>query len=168
MDLGIFKISGYERLYNNFLENCYLDILLIIKDPKETFNIIAKTVERVLVYDFLFENIVNLRDKIQKYAVQQIKNYVMIHQDEIKQKDLSKEDLIIPSKLYLLNFQAHKIFNDLDNQILVEVLVFKKEIKDLALILRYDCDYLLKRLHIMIKHIRRVFLDDLKNELIEE
>ncbi len=167
MNHEITKICSYEKIYNNFLENCYLDILMIIKDPQETFNIITKTAERVLVFDFLFDNLVNLRDKIQKYAVQQIKNYVLLHQNEIKQIDMLSVDLSIPSKLHLLNFQAHKIFNDLDNQILIEVLVFKKDIKDLSLILRYDVGYILRRLHLILRQIRLMFLDSVKNELIE-
>lgn len=164
----ISKAKGYEKLYNNFLENCYLDILLIIKDPQETFKIITKTVERVLVFDYLFDNLMNLKDKIQRYAVQQIKNYVMLHYDEISKKDLSKIDFSFPPKLYLLNFQIHKLFNELDNQILVEVIIFKKDIKDLVLILHYDADFILKRLHLILRQIRLIFLETIKNELKED
>lgn len=165
MDYDILKSSVYERIYNNFLENCYLDILLLTKDPDVSLNIMMKTVEKVLVFDYLINNLTNVRDKMQKYTLQQIKSYISTHKFEIENKELSEDDYKIPKKLYLLNFQMHKLFNDLDNSILTNLIVYKKEIKDLSSLLHCSIDFILNRYHLILRQIRLIYLEKIKAEV---
>lgn len=165
MDYDILKSNLYERIYNNFLENCYLDILLLTKNPDVSFNIIMKTIEKILVFDYYIDNLVNIREKMQKYTLQQIKSYISTHKFEIKNKELSEEDYKIPEKLYLLNFQIHKLFNDLDNSILTNLIVYKKDIKVLSSLLHCSADYILIRYHLILRQIRLIYLEKIKNEV---
>ena len=159
MQNDLLKTNCYEKIINNYIELCYLNVLSLTKNPEITFEIIVKSVERVLVFDSQIDNLMNIKEKMQKYALQQIKNYVSVHYEEINKTDLSLIDCSIPEKLYLFNFDAHKIFNDVDIKILIGLVILKYDVKDLSLLIRFSPEYIMNRYRLILRHIRSVYLN---------
>ena len=70
-----------------------------------------------------------------------------------------KYNLTIPKELYLFNFDLYKLFNDIDNKIIISMIVFDYEIKDIVTLINFDEDYILEHYKNIIKQIRVVFFD---------
>lgn len=146
----------FENIYNNFLENSYLYILSFVKNSAVALDIIYKVVEQIFLYDYCVDNLVKIREKMVRYVRKFIKEYMASNS---KMPLNEKYNLTIPKELYLFNFDLYKLFNDIDNKIIISMIVFDYEIKDIITLINFDEDYILEHYKNIIKQIRVVFFD---------
>lgn len=156
------NLNCYEKIFNNFLEASYLNVLVKIKNPQESLMIIYRAFERVMMIDYHVDDLLNIKERLFRYILNQEKNYLLNNKSVIDSIEIENVDSTIPEKLYLLNFNAYKIFNDVDNQILIGILIFKKDIKDLMILLNNNEKYILERYKSVLQYIHMVFNNNIK------
>lgn len=157
MESNQLNSSIFESIYNNFLENSYLYILSYVKNSAVALDIIYKVVEQIFLYDYYVDSLLRLKDKLILYARKQIKDYL-----QENKTFTDSYDLTIPPKLYLFNFDVFRIFNEVDNQIMISLLIFNYEIKDLVTLIHFDEDYIRQRYKMVLKQIKMLFFDKIK------
>ena len=65
----------------------------------------------------------------------------------------------------LLNFQSHNLFNDFDNNILINLFVFKKEINEFAALINESPELIMNRYHLILRQIRLIYIEKVKNKI---
>lgn len=157
------KQNCFEQVFNNYLKASYLNILSMIKDPNESLNIIYRAVERLLMLDYNLGNLLNSKERLSKHILNQIKIYLNSNQEKISKIDIKELDTTIPENLYIFNFNFYKMFNEVDNLILHNILLFKKDIKEIVALLNFDEDYILERYKSILRYARVYFKETIKS-----
>ncbi|MCI5744950.1 MAG: hypothetical protein MR270_01550 [Erysipelotrichaceae bacterium] len=147
----------YEKIYNNYLESVYLQILLVVKDKYAALEIIKQVLDRILLIEYQYEITIDFAKRIRKYVSLQIKEYTSTYATKIKNTKLCPLDRIAPKSLYDYNFNAHKIFNEIDNLILINVVVNNIEIKEVAKMLHYNMDLFIERYRSILLQLKKIY-----------
>ena len=155
-------LNCFEEIFNNYLKASYLSILSKVKKTNVALNIIYKAVEKVFMMDYHLGNLLNIKEKLSRYVLMNEKIYISNNKNEIENIDIKDIDTTIPDELYVLNFNIYKIFNEIDNQIIIDILIFRKDMQDLIVLLNFDEEYIVDRYKSILKYTKTMFTEVVK------
>ena len=149
----------FKNIYKNYLENLYLYVYSIVKDEQIALSIVYTSFDKVFTYDFYFDNLLNLHEKIEKYILKEIKRCLGDNYLENISKD---NNLKIPERLYDLDINTYSVFDYIDNQIITYAIVFGKLLPEISSLLNIQEDYIYERFKNIIRFIRTNYLKNIK------
>lgn len=149
----------FKNIYKNYLENLYLYVYSIVKDEQVALSIVYTSFDKVFTYDFYFDNLLNLHEKIEKYILKEIKRCLGDNYLENISKD---NNLKIPERLYDLDINTYSVFDYIDNQIITYAIVFGKLLPEISSLLNIQEDYIYERFKNIIRFIRTNYLKNIK------
>ena len=157
----------FEKIINNYLENSYLTILLDVKDPRLALLIIFKGVDMALSNKLCDNNANNFNERLSRYVSQMHKQIMSIYSERIKSynEDYSTN---IPLMLYKLNFDIYKIFNEFDNKLLIGTIVLKKDLVEMARILKTDVNIVIERYSTLLNQLKRMFYERVRSTYLKD
>ena len=153
------EIYLFKNIYKNYLENLYLYVYSIVKDEQIALSIVYTSFDKVFTYDFYFDNLLNLHEKIEKYILKEIKRCLGDNYLENISKD---NNLKIPERLYDLDINTYSVFDYIDNQIITYAIVFGKLLPEISSLLNIQEDYIYERFKNIIRFIRTNYLKNIK------
>ena len=149
----------FKNIYKNYLENTYLYVYSIVKNEAKALSIVYTSFDKVFTYDFYFDNLLNLHEKIEKYILKEIKRCLEDNYLENISKD---NNLKIPERLYDLDINTYSVFDYIDNQIITYAIVFGKLLPEISSLLNIQEDYIYERFKNIIRFIRTNYLKNIK------
>ena len=149
----------FKNIYKNYLENLYLYVYSVVKDEQIALSIVYTSFDKVFTYDFYFDNLLNLHEKIEKYILKEIKRCLGDNYLENISKD---NNLKIPERLYDLDINTYSVFDYIDNQIITYAIVFGKLLPEISSLLNIQEDYIYERFKNIIRFIRTNYLKNIK------
>ena len=159
MEQFVIENKSNEDIYNSFLKCIYLSVLFVVKNHEIAKDILFRSFEKVILFDYHFYNFKGLKVKLNENISISMKKFMMLNpsiQDSLF-------DYNIPDEIYLLNFNIYKFFNDLDNKIIIGLLFMDKNSKELSSVIGIDEQALIERFKVLIKHIKVTCFDNVKN-----
>ena len=95
------------------------------------------------------------------------KQIMSIYSERIKnyREDYSTN---IPLILYKLNFDIYKIFNEFDNKLLIGTIIFKKDLVEMASILKTDVNIVIERYSTLLNQIKSMFYERVRNTYLKD
>ena len=157
----------FEKIINNYLENSYLTILLDVKDPRLDLLIIFKGVDMALSNKLCDNNTNNFNERLSRYVSQMHKQIMSIYSEKVKSynEDYSTN---IPLMLYKLNFDIYKIFNEFDNKLLIGTIILKKDLVEMARILKTDVNIVIERYSTLLNQLKRMFYERIRSTYLKD
>ncbi len=157
----------FEKIINNYLENSYLTILLDVKDPRLALLIIFKGVDMALSNKLCDNNTNNFNERLSRYVSQMHKQIMSIYSEKVKSynEDYSTN---IPLMLYKLNFDIYKIFNEFDNKLLIGTIILKKDLVEMARILKTDVNIVIERYSTLLNQLKRMFYERIRSTYLKD
>lgn len=157
----------FEKIINNYLENSYLTILLDVKDPRLALLIIFKGVDMALSNKLCDNNTNNFNERLSRYVSQMHKQIMSIYSEKVKSynEDYSTN---IPLMLYKLNFDIFKIFNEFDNKLLIGTIILKKDLVEMARILKTDVNIVIERYSTLLNQLKRMFYERIRSTYLKD
>lgn len=157
----------FEKIINNYLENSYLTILLDVKDPRLALLIIFKGVDMALSNKLCDNNTNNFNERLSRYVSQIHKQIMSIYSEKVKSynEDYSTN---IPLMLYKLNFDIYKIFNEFDNKLLIGTIILKKDLVEMARILKTDVNIVIERYSTLLNQLKRMFYERIRSTYLKD
>ena len=157
----------FEKIINNYLENSYLTILLDVKDPRLALLIIFKGVDMALSNKLCDNNTNNFNERLSRYVSQMHKQIMSIYSEKVKSynEDYSTN---IPLMLYKLNFDIYKIFNEFDNKLLIGTIILKKDLVEIARILKTDVNIVIERYSTLLNQLKRMFYERIRSTYLKD
>ena len=157
----------FEKIINNYLENSYLTILLDVKDPRLALLIIFKGVDMALSNKLCDNNTNNFNERLSRYVSQMHKQIMSIYSEKVKSynEDYSTN---IPLMLYKLNFDIYKIFNEFDNKLLIGTIILKKDLVEMARILKTDVNIVIEIYSKLLNQLKRMFYERIRSTYLKD
>ena len=149
-------MTCFEKIYNNWLTNIYLSIFITVKDELKTLNIINQALKRVLIYEYEIYGFHKISERLKNSIITKKITFA---------DDFSNEELNVPKIIYKLHFNVCNVFNQLDNIIFSQILIYNISSKFLSIQLNTSEEYINYRLKEILKYIRNVYLCSVKEEL---
>lgn len=152
----------FEEIINNNIENMYNYILVLVKDKNIAMDVIIKSLDKLFTIDFKTINILNITDKFKE----NLKSNLLLFTD-IKQnhKDLIFNEM--PYKLYNLNFNIFKYFNDIDNLICISICLHNANVKELSNYLNLEENFIIERFSMIMNFIKVSYIETIRKKIIE-
>lgn len=146
----------YKSIYNNFLSCVYLNILSLVKEKEVVLNIINKTVQWVVMLKLPLD-VDKFIVRLKKYLYDLVDNHIKNNERKINSIIIDSSDLIVPNEIHDLSANLYKYFNETDNNIICNYLVFKKSIKDITQLINFDESYIKNRINKIIIYVKNYY-----------
>lgn len=155
----------YEKIYNNFLSCLYFNLLSLVKEKEVVLNIISKTIQWVVMLKLPID-VEKFNRKLKRYLYDLVDNYIRHNENKINSIFISENDLIVPNEIYYLSANLYKYFNEVDNNIICNYIVFKKSIKDITQLIKFDERYIKNRINKIIIYVKNYYEELQTNKTI--
>lgn len=146
--------SYYQKIYNAFLERLYFYILLNTSNTKNAIEIMFNVFEKIFVYS---NNLNNINEKIIKECDKQIKSFLLNINNNQTNKIIDYE---VPLSIYKLNFNIYKFFNEIDNFIFVNMIVYNTSIDKISMLVKMDQIEVLTRFKRICLFIKKMIIEN--------
>ena len=109
----------------------------------------------------------NFNERLSRYVSQMHKQIMSIYSEKVKSynEDYSTN---IPLMLYKLNFDIYKIFNEFDNKLLIGTIILKKDLVEMARILKTDVNIVIERYSTLLNQLKRMFYERIRSTYLKD